>query len=185
VANKLRDEEAFYYPHNLDFRGRAYPMHPHLNHLGNDVCRGLLTFANGKPLGPYGLRWVKIQLANLYGGSVGKMSFDDRAAFAEDHMEDILDSAERPLDGKRFWLKAEDPFQFLAACIDVRDSIASGNPETFVSHLPVHQVNTVFLLEQIFSDTLVVIFVCSLNYCNGSVLCVNEILDMLLRNLKL
>lgn len=139
VANKLRDEEAFYYPHNLDFRGRAYPMHPHLNHLGNDVCRGLLTFANGKPLGPYGLRWVKIQLANLYGGSVGKMSFDDRAAFAEDHMEDILDSAERPLDGKRFWLKAEDPFQFLAACIDVRDSIASGNPETFVSHLPVHQ----------------------------------------------
>ncbi|KAG0611165.1 hypothetical protein M758_7G120400 [Ceratodon purpureus] len=139
VANKLRDEEAFYYPHNLDFRGRAYPMHPHLNHLGNDLCRGLLTFADGKPLGPHGLRWIKIQLANLYGGSVGKMSFNDRAAFAEDHMEDILDSAERPLDGKRFWLTAEDPFQFLAACIDVRDSIASGNPETYVSHLPVHQ----------------------------------------------
>ncbi|XP_024391337.1 DNA-directed RNA polymerase 1B, mitochondrial isoform X1 [Physcomitrium patens] len=139
VANKLIDEEAFYYPHNLDFRGRAYPMHPHLNHLGNDLCRGLLIFADGKPLGPSGLRWIKIQLANLYGGSVGKMSFDDRAAFAEDRMEEILDSAERPLDGSRLWLKAEDPFQFLAACIDLRDALASGNPETFVSHLPVHQ----------------------------------------------
>lgn len=119
-------------------------MHPHLNHLGNDLCRGLLIFADGKPLGPSGLRWIKIQLANLYGGSVGKMSFDDRAAFAEDRMEEILDSAERPLDGSRLWLKAEDPFQFLAACIDLRDALASGNPETFVSHLPVHQVRTTF-----------------------------------------
>lgn len=99
-------------------------------------------FADGRPLGPHGLRWIKIQLANLYGGSVGKLPFDDRAAFAEDRMELILDSAERPLDGKRFWLEAEDPFQFLAACIDVKDSIASGNPETFISHLPVHQVSS-------------------------------------------
>lgn len=73
---------------------------------------------------------------------MGKLPFDDRAAFAEDRMELILDSAERPLDGKRFWLEAEDPFQFLAACIDVKDSIASGNPETFISHLPVHQVSS-------------------------------------------
>lgn len=26
--------EKLYFPHNLDFRGRAYPISPHLNHLG-------------------------------------------------------------------------------------------------------------------------------------------------------
>ncbi|KAJ6431989.1 hypothetical protein OIU84_019289 [Salix udensis] len=28
VARKMKDEEGFYYPHNLDFRGRAYPYAP-------------------------------------------------------------------------------------------------------------------------------------------------------------
>ena len=42
VGKMLQDEAAFYYPHNVDFRGRAYTIHPHLNHLGADVSRGLL-----------------------------------------------------------------------------------------------------------------------------------------------
>ncbi len=52
-----------YFPHNLDFRGRAYPMHPHLNHLGGDVNRGLLQFADAKPLGPSGLKWLKVSVS--------------------------------------------------------------------------------------------------------------------------
>ena len=36
VAQENRDEPALYFPHNVDFRGRAYTMHPHLNHLGAD-----------------------------------------------------------------------------------------------------------------------------------------------------
>ena len=44
MAREFRDLE-FYFPHNLDFRGRAYPIPPHLNHMGSDVCRGLLKFA--------------------------------------------------------------------------------------------------------------------------------------------
>ncbi|ONM41060.1 DNA-directed RNA polymerase 3 chloroplastic [Zea mays] len=55
VARKMREEDEFYYPHNLDFRGRAYPMHPHLSHLGSDLCRGVLEYAEGRPLGKYGL----------------------------------------------------------------------------------------------------------------------------------
>ena len=74
VARKMKDEEGFYYPHNLDFRGRAYPMHPYLNHLGSDLCRGVLEFAEGRPLGKSGLRWLKIHLANLYAGGVDKLS---------------------------------------------------------------------------------------------------------------
>ncbi|KAL9262688.1 DNA-directed RNA polymerase 1B, mitochondrial-like protein [Drosera capensis] len=51
-------------PNNLDFRGRAYPMHAYLNHLGSDLCQGILEFAEGRPLGKSDLRWLKIHLAN-------------------------------------------------------------------------------------------------------------------------
>ncbi|KAJ1697812.1 hypothetical protein LUZ63_006324 [Rhynchospora breviuscula] len=139
VGRQLKDEEGFYYPHNLDFRGRAYPMHPHLNHLGNDVCRGLLEFADGRPLGQTGLRWLKIHLANLYAGGVDKLSYDGRVEFTENHLDEIFDSADRPLEGKRWWLGAEDPFQCLAVCINLTEALRSSSPETAISHVPVHQ----------------------------------------------
>ncbi|VFQ85465.1 unnamed protein product [Cuscuta campestris] len=139
VARKLRDEVGFYYPHNIDFRGRAYPMHPYLNHLGSDLCRGILEFAEARPLGKSGLRWLKIHLANIYGGGIDKLSYEGRVAFTEYHVEDIFDSADRPLEGKQWWLKAEDPFQCLATCINLTEALRSPSPETYLSHIPVHQ----------------------------------------------
>ncbi|XP_061948525.1 DNA-directed RNA polymerase 2B, chloroplastic/mitochondrial-like isoform X1 [Populus nigra] len=139
VARKMKDEEGFYYPHNIDFRGRAYPMHPYLNHLGSDLCRGILEFAEGCPLGKSGLRWLKIHIANLFAGGVDKLSYEGRIAFTENHLDDIFDSADKPLDGKRWWLHAEDPFQFLAVCINLTEALRSSSPETYISHIPVHQ----------------------------------------------
>ncbi|KAE8648775.1 DNA-directed RNA polymerase 1B, mitochondrial [Cucumis sativus] len=139
VARKMKEEEGFYYPHNLDFRGRAYPMHPHLNHIGSDFCRGTLEFAEGRPLGESGLRWLKIHLANLYAGGVDKLSYKDRISFTENHLDEIFDSADRPLEGSRWWLGAEDPFQCLAVCIDLSEALRSPSPETTISHMPVHQ----------------------------------------------
>ncbi|KAJ6421515.1 hypothetical protein OIU84_028813 [Salix udensis] len=139
VARKMKDEEGFYYPHNIDFRGRAYPMHPYLNHLGSDLCRGILEFAEGRPLGKSGLRWLKIHIANLFAGGVDKLSYEGRIAFTENHLDDIFDSADKPLDGKRWWLHAEDPFQFLAVCINLTEALRSSSPETYISHIPVHQ----------------------------------------------
>ncbi|XP_052198727.1 DNA-directed RNA polymerase 1B, mitochondrial isoform X2 [Diospyros lotus] len=139
VARKMKDEDGFFYPHNLDFRGRAYPMHPYLNHLGSDLCRGILEFAEGRPLGKSGLRWLKIHLANLYAGGVDKLSYDGRIGFTEDHLDDIFDSADRPLEGRRWWLGAEDPLQCLATCVNLTEALRSPSPETFLSHMPVHQ----------------------------------------------
>ncbi|XP_010470873.1 PREDICTED: DNA-directed RNA polymerase 1, mitochondrial [Camelina sativa] len=139
VARKMKDEEGFYYPHNVDFRGRAYPMHPYLNHLGSDLCRGILEFCEGKPLGKSGLRWLKIHIANLYAGGVDKLAYKDRVAFTESHLEDIFDSSDRPLEGKRWWLNAEDPFQCLAACINLSEALRSPFPEAAISHIPIHQ----------------------------------------------
>ncbi|GMN63565.1 hypothetical protein TIFTF001_032733 [Ficus carica] len=140
VARKLKDEEGFYYPHNLDFRGRAYPMHSHLNHLSSDLCRGVLEFAEGRPLGRSGLCWLKIHLANLYAGGVEKLSYDGRLAFVENHIHDIFDSANNPVNGNRWWLRAEDPFQCLAACINLSEALNSSSPHTVISHLPIHQL---------------------------------------------
>ncbi|KAG6599139.1 DNA-directed RNA polymerase 3, chloroplastic, partial [Cucurbita argyrosperma subsp. sororia] len=139
VARKMKDEEGFYYPHNLDFRGRAYPMHPHLNHLSSDLCRGVLEFAEGRPLGKSGLHWLKIHLANLYAGGVEKLSYDRRLAFVDDHLDSIFDSASNPVHGDRWWLAAEDPFQCLAACINLSEALRSSSPHTVISHLPIHQ----------------------------------------------
>ncbi|OIV97230.1 hypothetical protein TanjilG_27213 [Lupinus angustifolius] len=139
VARKMKDEECFYYPHNLDFRGRAYPMHPHLNHLGSDLCRGLLEFSEGRPLGKSGLRWLKIHLANVYAGGIEKLSYDGRLDFVENHIRDIFDSADNPINGNRWWLMAEDPFQCLAACINLSEALRSSSPSSVVSHLPIHQ----------------------------------------------
>ncbi|KAL8978997.1 MAG: hypothetical protein Q9205_005563 [Flavoplaca limonia] len=132
--------ETFYFPHNVDFRGRAYPMSPFLNYMGADWCRGLLTFGVGKPLGSSGLRWLKIHLANVFG--YDKASFEERLAFAEDHREDIFDSATEPLKGRRWWLQAEDPWQCLAACKELRNALSSADVQTYVSKLAVHQDGT-------------------------------------------
>lgn len=51
----------------MDFRGRVYPVPPHLNHLGSDLARSILVFAESRPLGPTGLDWLKLHLINLTG----------------------------------------------------------------------------------------------------------------------
>ncbi|KAI1327500.1 DNA-directed RNA polymerase [Xylariaceae sp. FL0255] len=139
IARAYRNH-TFYFPHNLDFRGRAYPIPAYLNHMGADHMRGILRFANGKELGEHGLRWLKVQLANVYG--FDKASLKERESFTMDHLDDIFDSAMKPLDGKRWWLTAEDPWQCLAACFEVKAALESPDPTKFVSHLPVHQDGT-------------------------------------------
>ena len=139
VAAAYRDEEQIFYPHNVDFRGRAYPMHAHLHHLGADASRGMLEFAKARPLGSRGLFWLKVHLANLVGAGVDKLSFADRGDFVDTHWAEIVDSAESPLEGRRWWLQAEDPFQCLAACRELAAAVSSRAPELYCSRLPVHQ----------------------------------------------
>ena len=50
IANHFKDETMFF-PHNIDFRGRVYPIAPYFHHMGGDLSRSLLVFAKGKTLG--------------------------------------------------------------------------------------------------------------------------------------
>lgn len=133
-------KETFYFPHNVDFRGRAYPISPYLNHMGADNSRGLLMFGKGKELGTAGLVWLKVHLANVFG--FDKASIDERSDFTTNHLSDIYDSASRPLQGSKWWLKAEDPWQCLAACMELKNALESPDPAKFVSYLPIHQDGT-------------------------------------------
>ena len=60
-------------------------------------------------LGSKGLFWLKVQLANLYG--FDKASFSERANWTEEHMMQVYDSAQKPLEGDRWWSNAENPWQ--------------------------------------------------------------------------
>ena len=95
LAQHLR-HRVFWLPHNMDFRGRTYPCPPHFNHLGSDLARALLEFAQGRPLGPRGLDWLKVHLVNLT-GLKKREPLQARLVFADEVMEDILDSADRPM----------------------------------------------------------------------------------------
>jgi DNA-directed RNA polymerase len=139
IARAFRKEK-IYFPHNVDFRGRAYPIPPYLNHMGADNARALMTFANGKELGEVGLRWLKIHLSNVYG--FDKASLSEREMFAMDHMDDIRDSVANPLSGRRWWLESEDAWQTLAACYELKAAMDLPDPTKYVSHLPVHQDGT-------------------------------------------
>ncbi|XP_051928758.1 DNA-directed RNA polymerase, mitochondrial isoform X1 [Hippocampus zosterae] len=137
IANHIRDE-VFWFPHNMDFRGRTYPCPPYFNHLGSDVTRSILLFAEGKPLGPKGLDWLKIHLVNLT-GLKKRSSVQGRLEYANSIMEDILDSADRPLNGKKWWMNADEPWQALACCMEIANAVRSPDPTQFISHFPVHQ----------------------------------------------
>ncbi|HBV11635.1 MAG TPA: T3/T7 RNA polymerase [Brevundimonas sp.] len=134
VAQKFANEEAIYFPHSLDFRGRVYPLatggpHPQ----GDDVAKALLTFAKGEPITHAGAHWLAVHLAGLFG--IDKVPFEERVdwVMAREHL--ILDSADDPLDGQRFWATADSPFMALAACLEWAGYVREG--EGFISHLPV------------------------------------------------
>jgi DNA-directed RNA polymerase len=137
TAEKLRDRDAIWFPHTLDFRGRIYPVagtgpHPQSDGFG----RALLMFAEGKPLGDTGLYWLMVRAANTYGQD--KLELDARVKWAEENLDAIIDSARNPLDGGRFWAQTEeDPWSFLATCHEIAQAFDLADPTTFVSHLPI------------------------------------------------
>lgn len=137
LANHFRDK-VFWMPHNLDFRGRAYPIPPHLTHLSSDLGRSILMFAQGKPLGPEGLDWLKIHTINMT-GLKKREPMHKRLEFANKILDLIVDSARNPLTGEMWWAKADEPWQTLAACKEIDNALQAPNPEKYICRLPIHQ----------------------------------------------
>ena len=133
IADYFKDEEAIYFPHQLDWRGRIYPAPALLTPQGDDLTRGMLQFARAKPLGEEGVNWLAIHLANTWGND--KVPFEERIQWAFDNQAMILDSAMFPTDGQMEWTEADEPFQFLAACFEWLGYTLEGSE--YESRLPV------------------------------------------------
>lgn len=133
IAKMFLEEEEFYFPYQLDFRGRIYAVPPYLNPQGTQVAKGLLQFAHGKRLGSMeAVKWLAIHGANTYGND--KVSFDDRYSFIIQNQAQIVACAEDPYHNL-FWTEADEPFPFLAFCFEWKGYCEQGLD--FVSRLPI------------------------------------------------
>lgn len=127
----------FWVPVSMDYRGRVYST-CHFNFQRQDYVRAMFSFADGKPLGPDGLYWLSVHLANCGDfGKISKKPFQERLEWVSENHAAIMATALDPEGSHLWWSQADAPFQFLAACIDFAAAIKSGNPSTYVSHLPV------------------------------------------------
>jgi len=103
--------------------------------MGADLSRGILEFAEGKPLGKEGIRWLKIHLANKIGQD--KLPLDERVAYVDSIIDDVHRCAEDPYNNT-FWMEAESPWQSLGTIVELSEALKSPNPEAYISHAPVH-----------------------------------------------
>lgn len=134
-AERFAEEDGpIYFPHTLDFRGRAYPVPSVLQPQGDDRAKAVLRFWRGKPLGGRGAHWLAIHGANCFG--VDKVGFDERVAWVHDNEAAIREVAEDPF-GNLWWADADSPWQFLAFCLEWRDVSGMEDPSTYISHLPI------------------------------------------------
>lgn len=142
-AKKYSKYEKIYFPWNLDYRGRIYPMSPALNPQGDDTQKALLLFADPTPLSSdEALKWFYIAGAGFAG--LDKIPFDERIQWVLDNEDNILQSAASPLT-YTWWDEVagdESPMEFLAFCFEferlrVYQSDHDGSAVGFKSGLPI------------------------------------------------
>lgn len=131
LAKEYKDFNAIYFPHNIDFRGRIYPLTT-LSPQGCDLSKGLLEFSEGVPLGAHGATWLAFHGANCYG--LDKKPMQERLEWVYSNSDMIVSIAKNPLDDLR-WVDTDSPWEFLAFCFEWAEYLEKG--EAFESHLPV------------------------------------------------
>jgi DNA-directed RNA polymerase len=133
IARAYRGEREIYFPHNLDSRGRAYPLPVFLNPQGPDSTKALLEFAQGEPIdNDVSACWLAIAGANAFGND--KVALQERVDWVQDNEEMIFSIAKDPKHDLR-WQDASEPFQFLRFCFEWADFNRTGLG--FVSHMVV------------------------------------------------
>lgn len=133
IAVKFKDEPSIFFPHQLDFRGRLYPIPMFLNPQGPDIAKGMLRFSEGKSLETQeAADWLAIHGANCYG--VDKVSYEERVAWIEQQEAHIRQSVENPFD-YLWWTKADSPWQFLSFCFEWYGYLNTGLD--WVSRIPI------------------------------------------------
>lgn len=111
----------------FDFRGRKYPTTAYLHEQGADLSKGLLLRDDKKAMGYPGFQWLMFSIASNWAGDSGredgfktdKIPMMDRFHWAMDNEEILLSYAASPKVNQG-WMKADKPWQFLAACLELK-----------------------------------------------------------------
>ena len=142
-VKQIRDEaqfflgKGFYFPYQLDFRGRIYPKATLLSPQGADYARALIKFKFGKPMGTNeAFDNFAVAGAGLF-GETDKEELAVRRKWIVDKADKILSTARDPLSDT-WWSKADKPYSFLAWCIEYKDFADAGFKEDFITTLPIH-----------------------------------------------
>lgn len=115
VANEYAQYPALYFPANVDWRGRVYPMCSGLTTQGVCLQKALIKFNKGKPIGSTkALYWLMVHTANSFG--MDKASWQDRLEWTLANKEMIQRIAANPVENLEDWKHTDAPWLFLAAC---------------------------------------------------------------------
>jgi DNA-directed RNA polymerase, mitochondrial len=130
--------QRFWTPLNIDKRGRIFGV-CNFWYGRQDYVRALFLFADGLPIEgatreEHGLHWLFIHAANCWGED--KIAFLARFDWVVSHYETLIEPVAKGRSDE--WLKADQPFQFLAACIElVAAQEAQDSGGCYTTHLPI------------------------------------------------
>lgn len=130
-ARTYASYQRLYFPHNIDYRGRVYPMTVDIHPQGDDKVKSLLLFAEPKAItnheeGLYYLALVGATHSDALmedGRTLSKVNFDTRYKWILEHTPQIIEAADNPLpeyDTAWWWEVSQDehPWNFLAFCFE-------------------------------------------------------------------
>lgn len=123
IAKEYAPYKRIYFPCNMDFRGRVYPI-PAFSFQGDDLTKGLLLLADTPAATDEKAEyWMRVAGCEFYGND--KVSFDDQIQWTKDNEEAILSVAADPLGkDKGFWANSDCPVEFLGWCFEYKEMLA-------------------------------------------------------------
>jgi DNA-directed RNA polymerase len=135
---RMMGDEAFYFPHHADARGRLYPLASTISFQGNNLQRAITMFADCREITNRGEYWLRINTANHYG--LDKLPFNERLKWTYENEDLFTAIADDPVGNKHLWIKADSgakPWTFLASAHELGSFIkAKKAGKRFFSHLP-------------------------------------------------
>ena len=128
------ENEVFYIPWSFDYQGRAYPIPSLLTPQDTDFGKSLILFNEGAKITAKGMDWIKFQLATTYG--LDKATMQERLDWVEkaENRELVHRVWSDPIANIADWENADEPWLFLAACVEWYELYHEHRYET---HLPV------------------------------------------------
>ena len=134
LADKFKDFEELFFPHDLCSRGRAYPKPHFLNPQGPAYVRSLLEFSEGKPIETEEqVEYIAIVGANAWGHD--KLPMKERIQWVWDNEDMFVQIADNWKEDRR-WFDADSPFEFLRFCLEWRGLNDTG--VGYYSHMPIN-----------------------------------------------